>query len=262
MKVPSRIIALTEETTELIYLLNQQDRLCGISAYTVRPSQAKKEKPIVSAFISGHIKRIQDLKPDLIIGFSDIQADLARELIKLGLNVLILNQRSVCEIFDAMLMIGSLMGCRSETQMLIDEWKAKLDLIHERNQNLSKPKVFFQEWDEPIISGIEWVSELISVVGAEDIFNDLPQKSMAKDRIVTVEDVAAKNPDAIIGSWCGKPVNFDWIKNQKIWQGTAALKRNQLFEMDPSIILQPGPALFLEGVDELQRLVQSVRDDS
>ncbi len=255
MNLPERIICLTEETTELLYLLGEEHRIVGISAYTVRPEIAKKEKPSVSAFINGNVKKIKSLKPDLVIGFSDIQANLASELIKEGLNVLVTNQRTIDEICQTMILIGTLVGKQIETTKLIESWKIKLDDIQLLTQGKHKPKIFFQEWDEPIISSIAWVSELIQICGAEDIFSETGNGILAKDRIVSSIQVRDKNPDAIIGSWCGKPVNFNWVKNHPDWQDTDAIRYNRVYEMDPSIILQPGPALFLEGVDELYRLI-------
>ncbi|HMV45919.1 MAG TPA: cobalamin-binding protein, partial [Leptospiraceae bacterium] len=248
MHSPERIICLTEETTELLYLLGEEDRIVGITAYTVRPEKAKKEKPVVSAFISGSIQKIKNLKPDLIIGFSDIQAQFAHDLIKHGLNVLIFNQRSISEIYNSMLMIGSLVGRQTETLHLIDMWKGKLRKIElERAANPYKPKVFFQEWDEPIITGIHWVSELIQIAGGIDCFADKKSGVLARDRYVSKEDVQKANPDCIIGSWCGKPVDFDWVYNVSEWQNTPAIQNKKVFEIDSSIILQPGPALFLDG---------------
>lgn len=272
-----RIVCLTEESTELLYLLGEQERIVGISAYTVRPPAARAEKPIVSAFISGSVSKITELRPDLVIGFSDIQADLARDLIKVGLNVLILNQRSLAEIFQAMRMIGGLVGRGPETEKLIAGWERALDATRERvarrlasspgsrssSPQARRPRVFFQEWDEPLISGIRWVSELIEVAGGEDIFGELRTAGLAQDRIVTLTEVARREPDAIIGSWCGKPVDFDWIRARPEWAATPALRNQQLCEIDSAIILQPGPALFTDGLAALENCIAAVptRDD-
>ncbi|MDX1961132.1 MAG: cobalamin-binding protein [Leptospiraceae bacterium] len=255
MKYPERIICLTEETTELLYLLGEEKRIVGISAYTVRPNFAKKEKPVVSAFINGNIQKIISLNPDLIIGFSDIQSNLASELIKAGLNVLVTNQRSIQEIFDTMHLIGRIIGKDLEATKLIDSWKMKLENISENSKFNPKPKIFFQEWDEPIISSIRWVSELIEISGGKEIF-DLKNSSLAKDRIVDSKDILDKNPEIWIGSWCGKPMNFDWIRNHSDLKNTLAVKKNRIYEIDSSIILQPGPALFLEGIDKLKEIIQ------
>ncbi|EKO78347.1 cobalamin-binding protein [Leptospira santarosai] len=254
---PKRIVCLTEETTELLYLLGEEERIVGISAYTVRPLKAKKEKPKVSAFINGNIKRIRELKPDLIIGFSDIQANLAKDLISEGLNVLVTNQRTILEIFDTLLLFGSIVDKRNETQQLIDGWKRKLDEIQKKYVSQSRVSVFFQEWDEPIISGISWVSELIEWAGGRDCFEHLKKKSLAKDRIISASDVAKANPDVYIGSWCGKPVNFKWVQKHPDWQNVNAIRNQKIYELDSSIILQPGPALFEEGIDHLVRLIHS-----
>ncbi|MCG9873646.1 MAG: cobalamin-binding protein [Leptospiraceae bacterium] len=257
MIYPKRIICLTEETTELLYLLQEQSRIVGISVYTVRPSIAIQEKTKVSSFISGNIKKIKSLKPDLIIGFSDIQAQLAHDLIKEGLNVLVTNQRSIEEIFETMYLIGSIVGRSKETLLLIDTWKQTLDGISRKAKTRNyKPKVFFQEWDEPIITAIQWVSELIQICGGEEIHSNKADKSLAKDRIVSKDFIADKNPDLIIGSWCGKPVDFNWIQQVEEWKQTTAVRKNKLYEIDSSIILQPGPALFLEGVQKLNSILE------
>ncbi len=254
---PNRIICLTEETTELLYLLGEEKRIVGISAYTERPLRAKLEKPKVSAFISGNIKKIESLHPDLVIGFSDIQGQLAKDLIERGLNVLILNQRSIQEIFDAMSVLGGIVGKLKETEVMIDSWKGEIEKLKTENESRSfRPKIFFQEWDEPIITGIQWVSEAIAIAGGEDAFSFLQTKKLAKDRIISPEDVSKANPDAIIGCWCGKPMDWNWVRNKPEWQDTVAISKDQIYEMDPSIILQPGPALFLEGIPELSRIIR------
>lgn len=255
---PERIVCLTEETTELLYLLGEESRIVGITAYTVRPPQARKDKPIVSAFISGSIQKIKALKPDLVIGFSDIQAQFAHDLIKHGLNVLILNQRTLNEIYNAMYLIGNMVGKGNETETLIQDWKTKLAKIQSESENSRvKPKVFFQEWDEPIISSIHWVSELISIAGGIDCFEDKKTGLLARDRYVSKQEVADSKPDIIIGSWCGKPVDFHWVKSQEEWQSTPAVQNNQIYEIDSSLILQPGPALFLEGIHKLRECISS-----
>lgn len=259
-KSPERIVCLTEETTELLYLLGEQDRIVGITAYTVRPERAKNEKPIVSAFISGSIQKIKLLKPDLIIGFSDIQAQFAHDLIKHGFNVLIFNQRTLSEIYNFMYMIGSLVGRATETEDLIEGWKSKLAKIRQESEEKEwRPNIFFQEWDEPIISSIHWVSELIEIVGGKDCFASKSKGILARDRYVTKQDVADAKPDIIIGSWCGKPVDFHWVRNVEEWKSTPAIIRDHIFEIDSSLILQPGPALFLEGVDRLRDCLLSTR---
>jgi iron complex transport system substrate-binding protein len=260
--LPERIICLTEESTELLYLLGEEDRIVGISAYTVRPERAKADKPVVSAFISGSIQKITALKPDLVIGFSDIQADLARDLIKAGLNVLILNQRSLAEIFQAMQVIGNTVGRGADTDALIADWRRMIDDCRSRvaarlagSPGTRRPRIFFQEWDEPLITGIRWVSELMEIAGGEDCFPELREASLAKDRITSIETVGERRPDAIVGSWCGKPVDFDWIRKQEAWLATPAVRGNQLYEIDSAVILQPGPALFTDGLTALERII-------
>ncbi|EQA43961.1 oligopeptide ABC transporter, oligopeptide-binding protein [Leptospira broomii serovar Hurstbridge str. 5399] len=259
---PKRIVCLTEETTELLYLLGEQDRIVGISAYTVRPLKAKDEKPRVSAFISGNIKRITELKPDLVIGFSDIQAELAHDLIKEGLNVLITNQRTLDEIFETISLVAGLVGKGKEADSLVNSYKQKLENVRIAAAGKSRPKVFFQEWDEPIITGIRWVSELIEIAGANDCFGHLKEKSLAKDRIISLEDVANSNPDIFIGCWCGKPMDFEWVRTRQEWKQVSAIRKGRIFEMDPAIILQPGPALFEVGILELEKIIDSARDPS
>jgi len=249
---PSRIVCLTEESTELLYLLGEEKRIVGISAYTVRPPQAPEEKPVVSAFIHGSIRKILALQPDLVIGFSDIQADLARDLIRAGLDVWISNQRSLQEIFQTMFRLGCLVGKEERTRQLISGWQEKLQMMQPEPPK-ARPRVFFQEWDEPIISGIRWISELIEIAGGEDIFPEGKEAALAKNRITTRAEVCERNPDIIIGSWCGKPMDTDWVR--QAFCGTRAVEENRIYEMDPAIILQPGPALFEAGFAELRQLL-------
>ncbi|TGN20426.1 cobalamin-binding protein [Leptospira idonii] len=259
MTGPQRIVCLTEEPTEMLYLLGEEDRIVGISAYTVRPPRAKKEKPKVSAFISGNLKKIESLKPDLVIGFSDIQGQLAKDLIERGLNVLIFNQRSVSEILDNMVIIGSLVGKQKEAAALTDSWRSQIEDWRKEAISLPRrPKVFFQEWDDPIITGIQWVSEAIEIAGGEDGFSHLKNEKLAKNRIITADEVGTTNPDVIVGSWCGKPMDWDWVRNKPEWQKTEALINGKIYELDPSIILQPGPALFLEGIPKLREIFREV----
>ncbi|MGE8720510.1 cobalamin-binding protein [Leptospira terpstrae] len=255
---PERIICLTEEPTEMLYLLGEEKRIVGISVYTERPTRAKEEKTKVSAFISGNLKKITSLEPDLVIGFSDIQSQLAKDLIERGLNVLIFNQRSISEILSNMQMLGNLVGQAEKAKTIIDGWQKSIsEWKRERDEKIYKPKVFFQEWDKPIITGIQWVSEAIDLAGGDDCFSHLKDRKLAKDRIITAEDVKDANPDIYVGSWCGKAMDWDWVRNKPEWQNTSALKKNKIFEMDPSIILQPGPALFLEGIPKLKEIFSS-----
>jgi iron complex transport system substrate-binding protein len=258
LKGPQRIVCLTEETTEWLYLLGQEHRIVGISAYTVRPEQAKTEKPVVSAFVSGSLPKILALKPDLVVGFSDIQGNLAKQLIEAGLNVMVFNQRSIDEIFSVMETMAGIVGQASRAENLISEMRAKLELIERQStKRPHRPKVFFQEWDEPIISAIRWVSEAIEIAGGRDIFAETRSSSLAKDRIVSAEAVRERNPDLILGSWCGKPMDFDWIRAKHEWKNVSAIKNKKIYEIDSAVILQPGPALFLEGLDRLSEAITS-----
>lgn len=255
---PKRIICLTEETTEMLYLLGESERIVGISVYTERPEIAKIEKTKVSAFISGNLKKIESLEPDLVIGFSDIQSNLAKDLIERGLNVIIFNQRSISEILENMYILGSLVGKSADAKTLVSQWSNSIQLWKKENDSkFKKPKVFFQEWDEPIITGIQWVSEAIELAGGEDIFSDLKTKKMAKDRIVQAEEVGNRNPDFIVGSWCGKAMDWDWVRKKPEWQSTNAIQNDNIFELNPAIILQPGPALFLEGIPKLRVILSA-----
>lgn len=256
---PERIICLTEEPTEMLYLLGEEKRIVGISVYTERPARAKQEKTKVSAFISGNLKKITALEPDLVIGFSDIQSQLAKDLIERGLNVIIFNQRSITEILSNMQILGNLVGQAEKAKTLISEWQNAIESWKQENESKSnKPKVFFQEWDEPIITGIQWVSEAIELAGGEDCFSHLKDRKLAKDRIITAADVKEANPDVYVGSWCGKAMDWDWVRNKPDWLSTNFIKSNKIFELDPSIILQPGPALFLEGIPKLKEIFSSL----
>ncbi|MFK7926414.1 MAG: cobalamin-binding protein [Bacteroidia bacterium] len=254
--MPQRIVALTEETTEWLYLLGQEDKLVGISAYTERPAHAKAEKPVVSAFIGGHIKKIKALKPDLIIGFSDVQAELARELISENLPVLITNQRSVQQIMDNMLMLGRMVGAEQKAQHWLDQCQAKIEAMRSAQQQIEiRPKVYFEEWDEPMISAIHWVSELIEIAGGENIFSDRAAGLASRERYVTVEEVQARAPEIFIGCWCGKALDEESVRQRVGFAEVPAIRERQIVEMDPAIILQPGPACLTDGLDALSNIV-------
>jgi iron complex transport system substrate-binding protein len=246
---PRRIVCLTEEPTELLYLLGEEERIVGISVYAKRPERAAKEKPKVTSFITGSVEKIAALKPDLIIGFSDIQANLARDLISAGLPVLITNQRSIDEILQTMQMLGCLVGAAEKTRQLIAEWKQALDHYERQGRRLAEqvgtPTVLFMEWEDPFITGIGWVSELIELLGGRDVFASLKQKTLAKDRIVTLDQVHATEAGVLIGSWCGKPLNRQWIQDHL--SRLPAVKAGRVHEIESEIILQPGPALFIDG---------------
>ncbi len=254
---PERIVCLTEETTETLYLLGEQDRIVGISGFTVRPPQARREKPRVSAFTSAKIDKIMDLQPDLVIGFSDLQADIARDLIKLGANVLLLNHRSVGEILNMILQLASLVGATDKGQALVSEYSDALHRASEQAKQLDfTPAVYFEEWDEPMISAIRWVSELVQIAGGRDCFAELGLCSHGKDRIIAdPQRVIDANPDIIIGSWCGKKFRPDKVAARPGWGSIRAVADDQLHEIKSPVILQPGPAALTEGLAALQSII-------
>jgi iron complex transport system substrate-binding protein len=259
-KFPERIVCLTEETTELLYLLGEQDRIVGISGFTVRPPEARRDKPKVSAFTSAKTDRIVDLQPDLVIGFSDLQADIAAELIRMGVNVLITNQRSVQEILDTILTVSSMVGAHEKGRLLVDEYVERLTQAQATADALPyKPSVYFEEWDEPMISAIRWVSELIAYAGGTDCFAQLGLKSHAKDRIIADSQMVINaNPDIIIGSWCGKKFRADKLKQRPGWSAIKAVQSVELHEIKSPYILQPGPAALTEGLEQLQTIIHKV----
>ncbi len=253
---PQRIICLTEETTEWLYLLGEEHRIVGISAYTCRPPEAKTEKPIVSAFIGGSVSKIKALKPDLVIGFSDVQAELARELISENLQVLITNQRSIEEILSTLMMMGRLVGAEKRAAALVAGYRSRIEAIRKASKQFSdRPRVYFEEWDEPMISAIHWVSELIEVAGGENIFADRAQGLAAKARYVSSDEVIAAASDIYIGCWCGKALDRESLIQRPGFDQIPAIHNKQIYEMDPAIILQPGPACLTDGLDELVRIV-------
>ncbi len=258
-KYPERIVCLTEETTETLYLLGEQDRIVGISGFTVRPPQARKEKPRVSAFTSAKIDKIMDLKPDLVIGFSDLQADIARDLIKLGANVLLLNHRSVNEILGMILQLAALTGATSKGQELVDHYIHNMQACASRARQLEKrPAVYFEEWDEPMISAIRWVSELIEIAGGKDCFPELAACGAGADRIIKdPQTVIDANPDIIIGSWCGKKFRPEKVASRKGWDKITAVQCDELHEIKSPVILQPGPAALTEGLDLIENIIHA-----
>lgn len=253
---PQRIICLTEETTETLYLLGEQDRIVGISGFTVRPKQARKEKPKVSAFIDANIDEILELKPDLVIGFSDIQADIAQQLIKKGVSVWINNHRSVEEIFKMMVQLGCLIGKGAEAMELVQGYQRRIEEIQAITKTWQvKPKVYFEEWYDPLISGILWVSELIELAGAEDVFKEYSKESLAKNRIIENHaELIQRNPDIILASWCGKKFKKKKMLAREGWEKIKAVQEDAIFEIDSSIILQPGPASVSEGIELLHQI--------
>jgi iron complex transport system substrate-binding protein len=254
---PTRIVCLTEETVETLYLLGEQDRIVGISGYAVRPPQARREKPRVSAFTSANIDKILALKPDLVLTFSDLQANIVADLIRRGLDVHAFNQRSIAGILDMIRMLGAMVDASERARQLAGTFETRLAEVRSRAERLPKqPRVFFEEWDDPLISGIGWVSELVEIAGGIDIFADRRNQSAAKDRVVTAEEVVAREPDLIIGSWCGKKFLPERVAARPGFDRTPAVQRHDLHEIKSSLILQPGPAALTDGLAELQRIIE------
>ena len=255
---PSRIVCLTEETTETLYLLGEGHRVVGVSGYTVRPPEAR-EKPKVSSFLHARYDKIEALRPDLILAFSDLQAEITNELIRRGHAVFTFNQRSVAEILQMIRVLAGIVGVPEKGQALALQLERGLDEIRERaTAHEWRPKVFFEEWYEPLISGIRWTEELVRIAGGEPIFPALETASLAKDRIVTSEQVAARAPEVIIASWCGKPVRRARIESRPGWQDVPAIRNGRIFEVKSAYILQPGPAALTEGVRRIAAILDEV----
>ena len=254
---PQRIVCLTEETTEWLYLLGQEAKIVGISGYTVRPRRAREEKPKVSAFLSAKIDKILALKPDCVFGFSDLQADIANLLIRAGIQVTVFNQRSVNEIFSMLYQVAAMVGEANQAEIRLNQMREALNAIQNATVNFKRrPKIYFEEWDEPRISCIRWVSELISLAGGDDCFPELAKMPMGKDRIIADDQmIVGRAPDIIIGSWCGKKFRPEKIYQRPGWQDVPAVKNNQLFEIKSADILQPGPAALTDGVAQLHQIV-------
>ncbi|MFL2550541.1 MAG: cobalamin-binding protein [Arenicellales bacterium] len=256
-QLPCRIVCLTEETTETLYRIGEADRIVGISGFTVRPPQARKEKPRVSAFTSARIDRILALSPDLVLGFSDLQADIAQELIRAGVSVMVFNQRSVSGILDMMKTLGAMVGASESAQVLIDECRVNLEHARARART-PYPRVYFEEWDTPQISAIRWVSELIEAAGGEDIFPELAQCPDGKSRIIAdPEEVVRRRPDIIIGSWCGKKFRPEKVAARPGWSAIPAVRNNALYEIKSAEILQPGPAALSDGLSRLCTIIDA-----
>ena len=256
---PRRIVCLTEEPAETLYALGEEDRIVGISGFTVRPARARKEKPKVSAFTSAKIEEILKLRPDFVIGFSDIQADIAAELVRACVEVWIANHRSVDEILDYIRRLGALVGVADKANAYADELQRGLDDIAARAAQLKhRPRVYFEEWDDPLITGIRWVSELIGIVGGIETFPERAAEPLAKQRILEDNDeVIRRAPDIIIGSWCGKKFRPERVAARPGWQAIPAVRDGELHEVKSPLILQPGPAALTDGVRELSRIVQA-----
>ena len=257
-RYPERIVCLTEESTETLYLLGEERRIAGISGYTVRPPRARKEKPRVSAFLTAKKEKILELKPDLVVGFSDLQADIARDLTKAGLNVLIFNQRSVQEILDMILALASLVGAADKGAALVHRLEGGLQEIRDKAKAFARrPRVYFEEWDEPMISAIRWVSELVEIAGGEDVFSARSHSQGATGRIVEdPREVVKKDPEIILGSWCGKKFRPERVASRPGWDAISAVRENQLFEIKSADILQPGPAALTDGVRQIHEILR------
>lgn len=254
---PRRIVCLTEEATEWLYLLGEEARIVGISGYTVRPRRAREEKPKVSAFLSAKIDKILELRPDCVFGFSDLQADIAAELVKRGVQVTIFNQRSVEEIFAMLYQVAAMVGRADDGLKLLEGMRARLLAIEAAGRALPRrPRVFFEEWDEPHISAIRWVSELVGIAGGDDVFPELSRQSLGKDRIIADgAEIVRRNPDIVIGSWCGKKFRAEKVAARPGWGQVNAVREGQLFEIKSADILQPGPAALTDGVEQLHRII-------
>ncbi len=255
--LPQRIVCLTEETTEWLYMLGEESRIVGISGYTVRPLRAREEKPKVSAFLSAKIDKILALKPDCVFGFSDLQADIAASLIRAGVQVTVFNQRSVEEIFAMLYQVAAMVGQAEQGLQRLQQMRAQLDVMQQTATFKRRPKVYFEEWDNPHISGIRWVSELIHIAGGDDCFPELAQMPMGKDRIIAdAQTIIERAPDIIIGSLCGKKFRPENVVARDGWQNVPAVRNNQIFEIKSADILQPGPAALTDGVAQLHRIMQ------
>jgi iron complex transport system substrate-binding protein len=254
-RFPERIVCLTEETTETLYLLGEDRRIVGISCFTVRPPRARREKPKVSAFTSAKIDKIIALEPDLVLGFSDLQADIAAELIRAGIEVHVFNHRSVAEILRMIATLGGMVGCEGKAAALVAELESGVERVRRSAAQFTRrPRVYFEEWDEPQISGIRWVSELVGIAGGDDCFPELAREPLGKNRIIADPlEVPRRTPDVIFGSWCGKKFQPGTVATRPGWSEVPAVRNGHIYEVKSSIILQPGPAALTDGLAELHR---------
>jgi iron complex transport system substrate-binding protein len=258
---PSRIVCLTEETVETLYLLGEEERIVGVSGYAVRPARVRREKPRVSAFTSADVPKILALKPDLVLAFSDLQADIVAELVRRGLAVHAFNQRDVAGILGMVRTLGALVGASEAAEALARGYEAKLAAIAAETARQSKVRVYFEEWDEPQISGIGWLSELIRIAGGEDVFPELARQPAARDRIVLPDRVIDAAPDLILASWCGKKVVPAKIRSRPSWKEIPAVREDRIVEIKSPLILQPGPAALTDGLDAIVAAIASARQD-
>jgi iron complex transport system substrate-binding protein len=256
-RYPRRIVCLTEETTETLYRLGLGDRVVGVSGFTVRPTEARK-KPKVSSFLDADFEKILALEPDLVLGFSDLQATLGAELAKRGVPVYLFNQRSLAQILQTVRVIGSLVGASHEAEVLADELEQNVRRLAAENASLPKrPRVFFEEWHEPLISGIRWCSELVELLGGDDVCAESRKEQGAKGRIYTPEVVAQRDPELVIASWCGRKAKKEKIVARPGWSEVTAVKTDQLYEVKSAFVLQPGPALFTDGAAHIARIIRA-----
>jgi iron complex transport system substrate-binding protein len=254
-RYPERIVCLTEETTETLYLLGEDHRIAGVSGYTARPPQARS-KPKVSAFTSAKFDKIAALKPDLILAFSDLQADIVRELTKQGFTVMVFNQRSIREILEMILILSRIVGAQEKGHALVSRLQTELSAIAASAKRLPRrPRVLFEEWNDPLITGIEWVEELIHIAGGEPVFPELSKEGSAVKRIVLPQDVVPRDPEIDIASWCGKKVNKDVIRSRPGWSAISAIREDHIYEIKSTYILQPGPAALTEGVRQIHAII-------
>jgi len=257
-RYPQRIVCLTEETTETLYLLGQGDRVVGVSGYTVRPIEARS-KPKISAFINARFDKIEALRPDLVLAFSDLQADLSAELVRRGIAVVTFNQRSVADILQMIRMLGGLVGCQTSAEQLADRLERDLDGIRESAARFPRRlRTFFEEWDDPLISGIRWVEELVEIAGGDPIFPELAGAALAKDRVVDPAEAARRDPEVIFASWCGKRMKKATIVGRPGWNGVDAVIHDRIFEVKSTYILQPGPASLTDGVRQLHDIFRTL----
>ncbi|QVL46351.1 MAG: cobalamin-binding protein [Methylophilaceae bacterium] len=255
--LPQRIICLTTETVEVLYMLGEQDRIVGISGYTTRPAIARQEKPKVAAFTTAKIDKILALKPDLVLGFSNLQADIAAALIRAGIEVHVFNQRSIEDIFRMIITTGRLVGATSKAENIVQALESQIAAARNSASTLPrKPKVYFEEWNDPMMCSIRWAAELIDIAGGEDCFPELSQLHSATERIVTAAQVLERMPDIVIGSWCGKKFKPTEIISRPGWHVMPAVKNKMVFEIKSADILQPGPSIFLHGLQQLQTIMQ------
>jgi len=248
---PRRIVCLTEETVETLYLLGEQDRIVGVSGYAVRPPQVRREKPRISAFISADIPKILKLEPDLVLAFSDLQADIVADLVRAGVDIHAFNQRDIAGILAMIRTLGALVDAAERADQLATSYEKRLATIAAASRPSGKPKVYFEEWDDPLISGIGWVSELIEIAGGEDVLPKLRFQKAAKDRIISPDAVRAAAPDVILASWCGKKVVPDKIRKRSGWNEIPAVRNDRIVEIKSALILQPGPAALTDGLDAI-----------